>query len=88
MAENGESDFVNGNSDVFPALMSDESVKNLPPMIITSREFCHFKDDSDVFVERLRSQGKLLEYYVHPGCPHMFTPPFSIYKPIYDAYLN
>ena len=60
------------NAEAFPALMDDETLAKLPPVLITTGEFDHVgKRGSEQFAERLKTvEGKLLACYVQPGVMH------------------
>lgn len=60
------------NAEAFPAIMDDETLSKLPPVLITSGEFDHVgKRGSEQFAARLKTvEGKLLGLYIQPGVGH------------------
>ena len=55
----------------FPGLMSDELLEKIPPMVVSSAEFCFFVEEAKHLIGRLRRKGKLLDSLVIPGGIHV-----------------
>ena len=58
---------------VFPDLASDDVLKDFPPAVIVDSEFDFFIEGAIDFSNRLREQGRLLEFINYPGSTHSFN---------------
>lgn len=58
---------------LFPDLVADKYLKNYPPVVFFSAEFCMFNGANKQFAERLEKHGKLLEFRLIRGLGHHFT---------------
>ena len=52
--------------------MPEDMIAKLPPTIVMTSEFDFFCRDATCFANRLESQGRLLDFYSHPGTMHCY----------------
>jgi acetyl esterase/lipase len=57
---------------VFPNLASDEMLKKYPPTVLIEAEFDLYNTIGARFAERLKTNGRLLEFGSYPGGLHTF----------------
>ena len=83
-------DFEKQKNDplLFPGKASDEVLKNMPPTIVWEAEFDMFINEATRIANRLKSNGRLLEYVVFPGQRHgsWINPRFKCHEFGFNAF--
>jgi acetyl esterase len=55
---------------IYPSCMLDEAMAKIPPCIVFGGEFDQYRRDTCRLAKRLATNGKLLDFVLHPGQPH------------------
>ena len=58
------------DDQLYPGNASDDIMRKYPPVVVFTQEFDFLRRDNEVFAERLRKVGKLVDIQVMPGCTH------------------
>jgi len=58
---------------LFPDYAEEKYLKNYPPVVFFSPEFCFFNSATKLFADRLEKVGKVLEFRLIRGLGHMYN---------------
>lgn len=67
-------DWDNQQNDdqLFPGRVSDEILKKYPPTVVWTSEFDFLRRDNEIFADRLKALGKLVDISKMPGTVHCY----------------
>lgn len=58
------------DDQLYPGTCSDQIMKQYPPTVVFTAEFDYLRRANEKFARRLKSNGKLVDINVIPGCGH------------------
>jgi acetyl esterase len=87
LADNWERQVRESDPHLFPGVMSEALLRKTPKQVVMTREFDFLRADAELYADRLRRCGRLLDFYIRPGVSHYNGPQGGVLKKILDAYL-